>query len=70
MLCHFQNHLHSLKALCIQPDLSQTCFQDFWQDLVQSTIKTVSKPSTYWGKKHQQLPIATSSWLGNKKAKR
>ncbi|OTG64159.1 acyl-CoA synthetase [Acinetobacter sp. ANC 3903] len=47
MLCHFQNHLHSLKPLCIQPDLSQVCFQDFWQDVIQQRheIKALSQDS-------------------------
>ena len=37
MLCHFQSHLHSQKALCIQPDLSPIRFQDFWQDVIQQS---------------------------------
>ncbi|MFH7765892.1 AMP-binding protein [Acinetobacter sp. BSP-28] len=37
MLCHFQNHLNSLKPLCIQPDLSQIRFRDFWQDVIQQS---------------------------------
>jgi 3-hydroxymyristoyl/3-hydroxydecanoyl-(acyl carrier protein) dehydratase len=47
MLCHFQNHLHSLKPLCIQPDLSQVRFQDFWQDVIQQShaIKSLSQDS-------------------------
>ncbi|MEJ2900194.1 AMP-binding protein [Acinetobacter sp. NS-4] len=47
MLCHFQNHLHSLKPLCIQPDLSQVHFQDFWQDVIQQSheIKALSQDS-------------------------
>lgn len=47
MLCHFQNHLHSLKPLCIQPDLSQVCFQDFWQDVIQQSdaIESLSQDS-------------------------
>jgi len=47
MLCHFQNHLHSLKPLCIQPDLSQVRFQDFWQDVIQQShaIEALSQDS-------------------------
>ena len=47
MLCHFQNHLHSLKPLCIQPDLSQVRFQDFWQDVMQQShaIEALSQES-------------------------
>ena len=47
MLCHFQNHLHSLKQLCIQPDLSQVRFQDFWQDVIQQShaIESLSQDS-------------------------
>lgn len=47
MLCHFQNHLHSLKPLCIQPDLSQIRFQDFWQDVMQQShaIEALSQES-------------------------
>ncbi|CAB1217515.1 AMP-binding protein [Acinetobacter bouvetii] len=37
MLCHFQSHLNSLQPLCIQPDLSQIRFQDFWQDVMQQS---------------------------------
>ena len=47
MLCHFQSYLHSLKPLCIQPDLSQICFQDFWQDVIQQNhaIESLSQES-------------------------
>ncbi|MGS0706378.1 AMP-binding protein [Acinetobacter sp. ANC 3781] len=47
MLCHFQSHLHSLKALCIQPDLNQIRFQDFWQDVIQQShaIESLSQQS-------------------------
>ncbi|MCG2608848.1 AMP-binding protein [Acinetobacter sp. SM34] len=47
MLCHFQNHLHSLKPLCIQPDLSPVRFQDFWQDVIQQShaIESLSQES-------------------------
>ncbi|OAL75775.1 acyl-CoA synthetase [Acinetobacter sp. SFB] len=47
MLCHFQNHLHSLNVLCIQPDLSPVSFQDFWQDVIQQShaIESLSQQS-------------------------
>lgn len=48
MVCHFQSHLHSLKALCIQPDLNQICFQDFWQDVIQQS--------------HAIEPLSQQSW--------
>lgn len=48
MLCHFQNHLHSLKPLCIQPDLSPICFQNFWQDVIQQSHEIQSLPHDSW----------------------
>ncbi len=48
MLCHFQNHLHSLKPLCIQPDLSQIRFQDFWQDVIQQSHAIESLAQDRW----------------------
>ena len=48
MLCHFQNHLHSLKPLCIQPDLSQIRFQDFWQDVIQQSHAIESLAQDSW----------------------
>lgn len=47
MLCHFQNHLHSLKPLCLQSDLSPVSFQDFWQDVIQQSqaIESLSQQS-------------------------
>ncbi len=48
MLCHFQNHLHSLKPLCIQPDLSQIRFQDFWQDVIQQSYAIESLAQDSW----------------------
>ncbi|WP_313036257.1 AMP-binding protein [Acinetobacter sp.] len=48
MLCHFQNHLHSLKPLCIQPDLSQIRFQDFWQDVIQQSHAIESLVQDSW----------------------
>lgn len=48
MLCHFQNHLHSLKPLCIQPDLSQVRFQDFWQDVIQQSHEIESLAQDSW----------------------
>ncbi|OTG71960.1 acyl-CoA synthetase [Acinetobacter sp. ANC 4169] len=48
MLCHFQNHLHSLKPLCIQPDLSQVRFQEFWQDVIQQSHAIESLLQDSW----------------------
>lgn len=48
MLCHFQSHLHSLKALCIQPDLNQIRFQDFWQDVIQQSHAIESLSQQNW----------------------
>jgi len=48
MVCHFQSHLHSLKALCIQPDLSQICFQGFWQDVIQQSHAIESLAQDSW----------------------
>ena len=35
LLCHFQTHIQSLNTLCIQEDLSQISFSDFWQVVCQ-----------------------------------
>lgn len=35
MLCHFQTYIQSSKTLCIQEDLHQIRFIDFWQDVCQ-----------------------------------
>ncbi len=47
MLCHFQNHIHSLKPLCFQADLSPIHFQDFWQEVIQQShaIQLLSQDS-------------------------
>ena len=46
MSCHFQHHLHSSRTLCIQSDLREISFQDFWQDVaLQATqIRMSSEP--------------------------
>lgn len=35
LLCHFQTHIQSLKTLCVQADLGQISFRDFWQEVCQ-----------------------------------
>ena len=50
MLCHFQNHIHSLKPLCLQADLSPIHFQDFWQEVIQQSDLCLEIPQ--FGTKH------------------
>lgn len=46
MSCHFQHHLHSSRTLCIQSDLREISFQDFWRDvaLQAAQIRLMSEP--------------------------
>ena len=48
MSCHFQDYLQAPQVLCIQQDLSQISFQDFWQDVMAQRQRIADLEATQW----------------------
>ena len=48
MSCHFQHHLHSSRTLCIQSDLREISFQDFWQDVALQATQIRMSSELVW----------------------
>lgn len=48
MSCHFQHHLNSSRTLCIQTDLQQITFQDFWRDAAEQSLYIRQLKTPVW----------------------
>ncbi|MGE8684757.1 MAG: AMP-binding protein [Acinetobacter sp.] len=48
MSCHFQHHLNSSRILCIQADLQQISFQDFWRDVAEQSLYISQLKTPVW----------------------
>ncbi|AWL29873.1 AMP-binding protein [Acinetobacter defluvii] len=70
MLCHFQTHIQSSKIFCIQEDLRQISFADFWQDVYQQANLMQgldAKQYALWeNNSYEFLVLFFAALLGNK----
>lgn len=48
MLCHFQNHIHSTKSLCIASNFEVKTFSQFWQDVLGEKQHIVHSTQSAW----------------------